>query len=464
MAETTETPGAWHHETWSSRSAFLFAAVGAAVGLGNLWRFPYVAGENGGGAFILLYIAFVFLLGVPIMAAEMVIGRRGQGSAVVSMNTLVNGEGLSRGWKSIGWLSLVIPFIGLSYYSVVAGWVIDYIWLGLTNSYGAFTPHTAAALFDERTGSTLRQVVVHALFIAVTVAIVSRGVNRGIEAATKIMMPGLFIILIGLVIYNGYTLGLSGSMKFLFAPDFSRLSTEGVLMALGQAFFSIAIGVGVMMTYSAYLPRNISLPQSAAIICGADTFVALLGGLVIFPIVFHYGLNPGAGPGLIFVTLPVAFGQMPGGQIIGTAFFVLMFFAAFTTSIGMLEPTVSWLEEKTSHNRPRMTIAAGLVAWAIGLPSVLSFNAWSDVHPLAWIAARLAKETSFDILDFLIANFLLPLNALLIALFVGWALSERASQEELGIGAGLRYRSWRTIVRFLAPIAIVGIMVDLWFT
>lgn len=471
MAETGQSqpaaPGGpgdavWRHETWTSRTAFLAAAVGAAVGLGNLWRFPYVAGENGGGAFILLYIGFVFLLGVPIMAAEMVIGRRGHNSAVTSMTRLVEGERLSPAWKAIGWLSLLIPFVGLSYYSVVAGWMIDYVWVALTRSFGAFTSESAGAMFAARTGDTARQVILHAAFIAVTVAIVSRGVNRGIEAAAKIMMPGLFILLVGLVIYNTAALGIGSAVTFLFTPDFSRLTTESVLMALGQAFFSIAIGVGVIMTYSAYLPRNISLPGSAALICGADTFVALLGGLAIFPIVFAYGLDAGAGPGLIFVTLPVAFGQMPGGQIVGAAFFLLLFCAAFTTAIGMLEPMVSWLEEKTSHNRPRMTVTAGVVAWAIGLPSVLSFNALADFHPLAWFNG-LADKTSFDILDFLIANFLLPLNALLIALFVGWALSREASVDELGIGEGLRYRGWRAVVAVLGPVAIVGIMVDLWF-
>jgi len=457
-----ESQKSWKHETWSSRTTFLFAAVGAAVGLGNLWRFPYVAGENGGGAFILLYIAFVFLLGLPIMAAEMVIGRRGHNSAVTSMNNLVKTERLSPVWRTIGWLSLVIPFVGLSYYSVVAGWVMDYVWVAFAESFKAFGSDSSATIFASRTGDTTRQVIMHALFIALTVAIVRRGVNRGIEMASKIMMPGLFILLIGLVIYNATALEVGSTLSFLFTPDFSRLTTESVLMALGQAFFSIAIGVGVMMTYSAYLPRNVSLPKSAATICAADTFVALLGGLAIFPIVFFYGLDAGAGPGLIFVTLPVAFGQMPGGHIVGTLFFLLLFFAAFTTAIGMLEPMVSWLEERTSHDRGRMTIAAGVVAWAIGLPSVLSFNAWSDFHPLGWFE-KLSGMTSFDILDFLIANFLLPLNALLIALFVGWALSEKASVEELGIGRGLRYQGWRSIVRFLVPVAIVGIIIDLWF-
>lgn len=461
MVAPTETSSTWRHEHWTSRTAFLFASVGAAVGLGNLWRFPYVAGENGGGAFILIYVGFVFLLGVPIMAAEMLIGRRGGNSAVTTMNSLVKTEKLSSIWKSIGWLSLVIPFVGLSYYSVVAGWVVDYVWLAITGSFSAYTPDSAGGMFEERTDSTLRQVILHALFIVAVVAVVSRGVSRGIEVVSKIMMPGLFLLLVGLVLYNMIALDVGPSLDFLFAPDFSAVTGQTILIALGQAFFSVAIGVGVIMTYSAYLPRNVSLPRSAVMICTADTFVALLAGLAIFPIVFHYGLDAAAGPGLIFVTLPVAFGQMTGGYLIGLLFFMLLFFAAFTTGVGMLEPVVSWLEEKTSQGRRGMTIGAGLVAWAIGLPSVLSFNIWKDFHPLGWFE-EVPSMTSFDILDFLIANFMLPLNALLIALFAGWALSKHASREELGISDGTLYGVWLFIVRFVVPVAILGIMIDLW--
>lgn len=450
------------HEIWTSRLAFIFAAVGAAVGLGSLWRFPYVVGINGGGAFLLVYVFFVALLCVPIMAAEMVIGRRGGGSAIESMDSLVRRERLSPGWRVIGWLSILIPFVGLSYYSVVCSWVMDYVWLSALNDFKGLDSAGSVARFESLTASVPRQILLHFIFIAFTVWIVSRGVHRGIEQVSKIMMPGLFVILIGLVLYNLVALDFAAGARFLFLPDFSRLTTEVVLMALGQAFYSTAIGVGVMMTYSAYLPRNISLPQSAGIICGSVVFTAVMAGLAIFPIVFHYGLNPEGGPTLTFITLPVAFGQMPGGHLVGLLFFVLVFFAGFTTAIGMLEPTISWLTEKLPIGRPALTIAAGLLTWIIGLPSVLSFNALRDVRPLGWLEP-FANRTFFEVVDFVIANFLLPLNAMLIALFVGWALSREASLDELGIGDSLRYRLWRLIIAVLAPVAIMGVMIDLWF-
>lgn len=450
------------HEIWSSRLAFIFAAVGAAVGLGSLWRFPYVVGVNGGGAFIALYIFFVALLCVPIMAAEMVIGRRGGGSAIESMNKLVRGHGLSPAWRVIGWLSIFIPFMGLSYYSVVASWVMDYVGLAALNRFTGFDSADSVAMFGELTHSVPRQMLLHAGFIALTVWIVSRGVHRGIEKVAKIMMPALFAILIGLVLYNLVALDFAAGARFLFMPDFSRITTEVVLMALGQAFYSTAIGVGVMMTYSAYLPKNISLPQSAGIICGSVIFTSIMAGLAIFPIVFHFGLNPGEGPTLTFITLPVAFGNMPGGYLIGLLFFILVFFAGFTTAIGMLEPTVSWLQERFKFSRPVLTAGAGIVTWIVGLPSVLSFNALRDFHPLGWLEP-FADRTAFEVIDFVIANFLLPANALLIAVFVAWALRSDISVEELGIGRGLRYRTWRFIIAVIAPLAIIGIMIDLWY-
>lgn len=448
-------------ERWTSTPAFLFAAVGAAVGLGNLWRFPYVAGENGGGAFILVYLLFVFLLGVPIMAAEMTIGRRGGSSAVGSVNRLIAAERRPAFWKLIGGLSVLIPFVGLSYYSVVAAWVMDYVWLALLDAFRGLDGAGSLAQFDALTSSVGRQVVLHFLFIAITVAIVCRGVNRGIEIAARVMMPGLFVLLLGLVVYNVFTMDFAGGVSFLFTPDFARLTTDSILLALGQAFFSVAIGVGVIMTYSAYLPRGISLPGSAGVICSLDALVAILAGLAIFPIVFQFGLNPGEGPNLIFVTLPVAFGQMPGGWLVGVVFFTLVFFAAFTTAIGMLEPVVAFVRERVAMRRPGVTISAGLLAWLIGLPSLLSFNLLGTFFPLEW-TGRFVGMTAFDVLDFIIANVLLPVNGLLIALFVGWGISRIISVEELGLGEGYRYSTWLFIVRFVAPIAIAGLILDLW--
>ncbi|UCG74059.1 MAG: sodium-dependent transporter, partial [Chromatiales bacterium] len=309
----------------------------------------------------------------------------------------------------------------------------------------------------------LRQLFLHGLFILSVVVVVARGLHGGIERIAKIAMPALFVILVFLVLYNLVQADFGAAVRFLFTPDFSRLGTDAILMALGQALFSLAIGVGVMITYSAYLPEQFSLPTSAAVICCGDTMVALLAGLAIFPIVFQYGLSPGEGAGLIFVTLPVAFGQMPGGIIIGTLFFLLLFLAAYTTGIGMVEPVVAWLEEHRGAHRPTMTVACGVVAWIGGIVSVLSFSLLADFHPLGSLALMKGK-TFFDVIDFVVANFMLPVNALLIALFAGWCLDRAAVGEEIGTSSGPWFLYWQFAVRFLVPLAMILIMLDLWFS
>jgi len=452
---------AYSHEVWSSRRAFLMASIGAAVGLGNIWRFPYIAGENGGGGFVLLYIGFVFLLGLPIMIGEMIIGRRGQQSAVGSMNLLVKQGDRSAFWKIIGWLSILIPLIGLSYYSVVAAWALDYLSLSVSGSLAAFTPDTAQQNFELQIGQPVRQGLLHAAFIGMTVVVVARGLHGGIEIISKVMIPSLFAILVLMVGYNLFQADFSQAFEFLFRPDFSRLDGDAVLMALGQALFSLAIGVGVLMTYSAYLPKQLSLPAAAGTICVGDTFVAILAGLAIFPIVFQYGLSPSEGPGLIFVTLPVAFAQMPGGMIVAAFFFLLLFFAAYTTAVGMLEPMVSWLVERFNVRRSVLAVLAGLAVWLLGVASVLSFSVLSDVYPMDFVSAMQGK-TFFDVVDFTIANILLPINALLIALFAGWSLDKLAVSQELGVTDGPWLMYWRFAVRYLVPVALTLIMIDLW--
>ena len=453
----------FQHETWTSRRAFLFATVGAAVGLGNLWRFPYIAGQNGGAGFVLLYLGFVFLLGLPLVIAEMTLGRKGNQSAVTSMMLLVNEGGHSPFWKSIGWLSVLVPILGLTYYAVVAAWSLDYLGLAVTGRFAGMTGETSQESFALQIGQPLRQLVLHGLFVMSVVVVVARGLHGGIERVSKVAMPALFAILIFLVLYNIVQADFGAAMRFLFTPDFSRLGADAVLMALGQALFSLAIGVGVHITYTAYLPKEFSLPQSAAIVCTGDTLVAILAGLAIFPIVFQYGLSPGEGAGLIFVTLPVAFGQMPGGLIIGTLFFLLLFLAAYTTGIAMVEPVVSWLEEHRGASRPVMTVACGVVAWLGGIISVLSFSVLSDYHPLEAFALMQGK-TFFDILDFVVANFMLPVNALLIALFSGWCIERATAAAEFGEPSGAWFAYCRFALRYVIPIAMIVIMLDLWFS
>lgn len=444
--------------SWSSRPAFLLAAIGGAVGLGNLWRFPYIAGEYGGGAFVIMYLAFVFLLGVPLMAGEMLLGRRGHRSPVNSIAALVRDENAKPIWRVIGWISVAVPFIGLSYYAVVAAWAIDYVALASTDQFAGFDGATSGNTFELRGSEGIYQASLHAFFVAMTVFVVANGVNKGIERASRILMPALFAVMVILVIYGMVAGDFAAAARFLFNPDFSALSPEAFLVALGQALFSLGIGVGLMITYSAYMPREYSLRSSVTLICIGDTLAALLAGFAIFPIVFASGLSPGQGPGLIFITLPVAFGNMAGGQVIGMLFFMLLLFAAYTSAIGMLEPVVAWLEEKYPGRRRQMAMIAGFAIWILGLGSVLSFGSLADWQPLAFLGIG---KNFFGIADFTVANVLAPVNALLIALFAGWVLRSSVVDEEFSGETSAWKRYWRFANRYLTPVALLIVLVDL---
>lgn len=445
------------HEQWSSHSAFLLATIGAAVGLGNLWRFPFIAGQSGGGAFVLVYVGFVFLIGVPIMMAELSIGRRGQRSPILAMRKLAVDENRSPRWQLIGWASIFIPLLGLSYYSVVAGWSIDYIGKAIVNSFNGVTADDSQAAFDQLLGSPIRILIMHTLFVGAVIFIVGRGVRGGIEKLAKFMMPVLFLLLLIMVINSIFNADIKSGLSFLFSPDFSKLTPAVIAMALGQAFFSVAIGVGVMMTYGSYMPKKFSLATSALTIAIADTLVALIAGIATFSVVFQYGMDPAGGPGLIFVTLPVAFGQMPGGHLLGLLFFVLLFFAAFTTAIGMLEPIVSWFND-LGLKRSVMAFWSGAAAWFVGIFAAFSFNLWQDFKPFFFVDL-LKDKTIFDLIDFLLSNLMLPLNGLLIALFAGWMMTADSTRRELALQQDWLYNCWRFIVRYIAPLAICLIFV-----
>jgi len=461
MTTEAEVREAHQGDVWTSNVAFLFATAAAAIGLGSLWRFPYVAGANGGGAFVILYIVFVIAICVPIMIGEMAIGRSGGGSALASVRNLAREAGASSAWRAIGWFSLLIPFFGLSYYSVVAGWALDYARLAIGMGFDGVDAAASSAIFDDAIGSPLRQGFLQFAFIAAAAFVVARGVQRGIEVVSKIKMIALFVVIVGLVLYNAVTVGLGPSFRFLLVPDFSALTGASVLTAFGQALFSTAIGVGVLMTYSAYLPRGSSLSGSACIVSGSVIFIAMMAGLAIFPTVLHYGLTPAAGPNLIFVTLPVAFGQMIGGRIVSIIFFCLISLAAFTTAVGMLEPVVSWVKEKTGWGRAPATALTATLIWLVGLPSLLSFNILKDVHPLGWFGP-FRNKTFFDVLDFGIAELLLPVNALLLAIFIGWVLRKRIAGPELDL-SGVAYQLWRFAMCIVAPVAIGVLLIDILF-
>ena len=457
MAITSDNQ--FEHEKWSSETVFLLAAIGGAVGLGNLWRFPFLAGQNGGGAFVLIYIGFVVLLCLPLVIAELAMGRRGRGSAITTMHKLIKESNASSLWNIIGWVSVFLPLLALSYYSVIAGWSIDYVGKAALNSFENFSGEQSNAVFESLTGSAWRVLVLHALFIAGAIFVVARGLGKGIEVLMKFMMPGLFILLIVLAMNSIFRLDIGAGLTFLFDPDFSKVTTEIVLMALGQAFFSIAVGVGMLLTYGAYLPDEVSLGRAAVWIISIDTLVALLAGIIIFPIVFSNGLDPAAGPRLIFVTLPVAFGNMPGGYLIGVLFFIMLFFAAFSTVIAMLEPAVSWLEEKKGITRAQVTLAAGGFGWVIGIAAALSFNVLSDVRLFPSIEL-LADKNIFGIVDFFVATLGIPFNAALLSLFAGWKMSQSALVDEMGIKNPLIIGYMRITLRYIAPVVIGAIFIE----
>ncbi|MEJ2687231.1 MAG: sodium-dependent transporter [Gammaproteobacteria bacterium] len=440
------------HGEWSSRFAFILAATGSAVGLGNIWRFPYITGENGGGAFVLVYLLCVVLIGVPIMMAEIMLGRRGRQTPVNTMRTLAEEAGRLPVWEGIGWLGMAAGFLILSFYSVVGGWTLAYV---IRTGVGVFNGATAQgvrSIFASFTEDPERLLAWHTIFMVMTIVVVSRGVRSGLEQAVRFLMPGLFLLLLVLVGYGMGTGKFDVAVHYLFNLNFERLSPKAVLDAMGQAFFSLSLGMGAIMIYGSYLSHTASIARTTFIIAFMDTLVALLAGLVIFPIVFGYGLPVQKGTGLIFMTLPIAFGEMPGGAFFGMLFFILLVFAAWTSAISLLEPIVTWLVENRGMNRVKASAWAGMAAWALGVVCLLSLNVWDQY--------TLFGKNFFGLVDFLTANIMLPLGGLLIAVFAAWRMPRQASSDELGMGDGIRYRIWRALVRYLAPVAIILVFLN----
>ena len=437
---------------WSSRLAFILAATGSAVGLGNIWKFPYVTGENGGGAFVLVYLLCIAIIGIPIMMAEVMIGRRGGHSPVNSIKAIAQRDGLNPAWKLVGAVGILAGFLILSFYSVIGGWAISYVGTTASGQLSGQTADAVGAIFSGLLSNPGTLLLWHTVFMALVMLVVAKGVRSGLERAVSILMPALFVLLLIVVSYAMTTGHFGQAAAFLFQPDFSKLTTSGVLVALGHAFFTLSLGMAVMMAYGSYLPKNISIAKTSITVSVIDTGVALLAGLAIFPIVFANGLEPGAGPGLIFQTLPLAFGQMPMGSLFGTLFFVLLIFAAWTSGISLLEPIVEWLEEQKGMNRTVSTLGAGVVCWALGIASILSLNLWADFAPLGFIP-MLEGKTIFDLLDFFTANILLPLGGLLVALMAGWVMSKPAMEKELALSPGT-FNLWFVTVRFITPIAV----------
>ena len=438
------------HAQWSSKMTFILAATGSAVGLGNIWRFSYLVGENGGAAFVLVYLACVALIGLPILVAEWMIGRRGKANPINSMLKLAKENKRTPLWGLVGASGILAAFLILSFYSVIGGWALNYTLGSVTGSFTGQPAEAVGAVFDSLLASPPALTLWHSAFMALVILIVGRGVTKGLESASKLMMPALVILLLVLVGY-GMTTGYFGkAMSFMFSPDWSALSGSTVLAAMGQAFFTLSLGMGVMLAYGSYLGEDVNLMGTARTVIVLDTVIALLAGIAIFPIVFANGLSPGEGPGLIFVTLPVAFGNMVGGTLLGLAFFVLLTFAALTSAISLLEPTVELLVERTRLSRTSATIVGGIAAWALGLVALMSLNVWSGL--------LVFDLNIFDLLDTVTAKIMLPLTGLGVILFVAWGLDRQSVSNELGLSRTTE-TVWMLVARYVAPIGVIAVFI-----
>ena len=444
-SETTSGPG------WTSRFAFLMASIGFAVGLGNIWRFPYVTGENGGGAFVIVYLLCAFVIGVPILIAELIVGRRGKMTPPGSMKQVAIESNRSPSWQGVGYMHLLTAFMIMVTYGVVAGWVLAYLYKAISTGFAGVDAVIATDTFDLLLGNAGGMVFWTFVGFMCTGSIIFAGLEQGIERAVVILMPMLFFLMIGLVVYNIAVGGFNDAIDYLFTADFSKINPSVMLAAVGQAFFSIGVAMAGMMTFGAYLPKRVSIPQSVLIIIIADTAVALLAGLVIFPAVFNNGLDPAGGPGLIFQTLPVAFAQMPGGHLVSIVFFLLLSVAAITSMVGLVEPLVHWLEELKSYSRHKSTLLILGTIGSFSVVSVLGYNFLAEV--------TLAGKSISGVLDYFSNQILLPVGGLLLAVFVGWFVNSHHTMDELGVSHTIMFRSWIFLMRFIVPPAVLIVFV-----
>jgi len=435
----------FQRSTWSSRWAFILVTIGSAVGLGNIWKFPYMAGSQGGSAFVLVYLVCVLLIGLPLLMAEIMIGRRGRGNPVSAMLKVAEEGGRCSGWGLVGWVGIVGALLILSFYSVVAGWIVDYLFKALSG-LRLENAEAAANRFNALLADPLQMMLCHTLFLALTVGVVARGVIAGIEVANRIMMPGLFLILALLTVWGGIAGDMPAAWDFMFAFKPEAITPAVILAAVGHAFFSLSLGMGAIMAYGSYLDRQSSIAGTSLWVALAGTLVGVLAGLAIFSLTFAYGLEPAAGPGLILQALPLAFSHMPGGQWFGVFFFLLVLFAAWTSAISLLEPFVAWLTERMRLRRPVAAWGTGLAVWWLGIGVCLSFNRWSG-HTLFGL-------NLFELLDFMTSRIMMPLSGLAIAIFVGWIMTRAQVLDEMQL-SGLPFKAWYLVLRYLAPLGIL---------
>lgn len=440
------------HGFWQTRWLFILATAGSAIGLGNIWKFPYITGENGGGAFVLIYLLCIFIIGIPVMIAEITLGRMGRQSPINTMKMLAQKTAANPVWASVGWMGAIAGFIILSFYSVIAGWALSYTFEMASGAFVGIDSDDSTKLFTRFLNNPLQLTIWHSVFMLLTIVIVSRGVNAGLERAIRIIMPALFMLLFILFGYSLSSKGFLQGFSFMFDFNINKLTPESIIIALGHAFFTLSLGLGAVMAYGAYIPKEVSIAKTVIVIAFLDTAVAIIIGLVIFPIVFSNNLEPNAGPGLLFQTLPIAFGQMSTGIILGTLFFILISFAAWSSAIALAEPIVAWVVEKNKTRRVVAASMTGVGAWFLGLATVFSFNIWADI--------KLFDKTIFGLLDFATTNIMMPLGGLFIALFTGWTLSKTKMMNEVGIDNPELFALWHFTIRFLAPVAIIIVFIN----
>ncbi|MCR8863157.1 sodium-dependent transporter [Priestia megaterium] len=438
------------NEQWTSKLGFILASAGSAIGIGAIWKLPYVAGTSGGGAFFLLFILFTAIIGLPLLLAEFVLGRHTQKEAIRAYDAVAPGSL----WKGIGYLGVITCFILLSFYSVVGGWILQYIFASVTGQLNGVSDY--GSLFNSTIANPTSAVISQFVFLLLTIVVVARGIQNGIEKANKILMPALFILFIIIIIRSLTLDGAMEGVSFFLYPDFSKLTSQTILFAMGQAFFSLSVGVSVMVTYSSYLSKQQNLPKSAISISALNILISLLAGLAIFPAVFSMGVKPTEGPGLLFIVLPSIFEQLPFGIVFQTFFLALFLFATLTSAFSMLEIIVASLAKGEQHKRIKLSWILGLLIFVVGIPSALSYGLLSDVS--------IFGKSIFDAFDFLVSNILMPLGALLIAIFVPWKMKKDVLIEEFKHGSAnvKRWFSlWLLAIRYIAPVLIIIVFINM---
>lgn len=441
-------------EHWSSHLGFILAAAGSAIGLGTLWKFPYVTGENGGGVFVLIYILCTFFIGIPIFIAELILGRKAQRGAVGVFATLANNSAV---WKTAGWLGVASSFLIMSFYSILAGWGLNYVFMSLNQFYEGKSSQEISGVFDILSSSADITLFWHFLFTALTAAVVYRGIRQGIEYWARFMTIGLLIILVGMCLFAMTLEGFWQGVHFILYPDLSHFKPSAAIEALGLSFFTLSLGQGIMLTYGSYMRKGDDIPKTAIIIGIMIIIVSLLAGLMIFPIIFTFGFAPEAGPGLVFKTLPVLFAKLPGALFISTAFFILFVFTALTSAVALIEVVAANFTDLLGWTRQKAVLVVAVSCFIFGIPSALSntntlFANWPEIY----------GKTFFETIDDIVSLWFLPIGGLMVAMFTGWFLDKQISRDEFDSGTTFKwlFRPWFFFMRWVAPVGIVFIILQ----